>query len=386
MEGQLKSPSVHDVAAIIALEEQPVLRNLRITQCYYSLSCALAQIVSPINVNWCTFATWASKTAGRFIRNEEVPRVFLTMLREAKQLATLARSLDKELRSFQLSFDLFHFAEETIADVSRHITTGNVQVFAELGPLFAKFWERIAAATQYEEATLARLLDDLQLTPGATEEGKQGLLREAVAQFYAAKFETDPNRQAELVLLANAQTGLHEQIRLQPSIAGSLNLPFAQGFTQLRDRLLQRIDSDDRRRRFLLISDLFLRPLFRDLEKELNAVWRECATRFFMELRLPDGTIHLGRDVQPLPGQPLFPAPLQTITNDDLQKLLTFYHAEGDSARGSAAEDWADIPERMQFILTLFRSRQQEGQLFAQPFTSAQEADIVAGRIPSGPL
>jgi hypothetical protein len=312
--------------------------------------------------------------------------VFRAALQNSSQLAALTQTLRTELHSFQLSFDLLEFAEETIAEVSRHITVGNLRVFAELGPLFAVFCDRVARATRYDEAFLARLLDELQLTPGATEEGQQGLLREAFSHFYAAKFAPDPNRQAELVLLANAQTGLHEQIRLQLAIAGSLHLPFARGFQQLRDRFLEEITSEARRRRFLLVADLLLRPLFHDLARELNALWRACATRFFMELQLPEGTIHLGRDVQPLPGQPLFPVALQALENDDLRKLLSFYHAETDSARGSAAEDWADIPERMQFILTLFRSRQQDTRLFARPFSPTQEVDLAAGRVPAGPL
>ena len=50
-----------------------MLRNLRITECYHRLSHELAAAVDAGNANWSTFATWASKTAGNWIRNEEVP-------------------------------------------------------------------------------------------------------------------------------------------------------------------------------------------------------------------------------------------------------------------------------------------------------------------------
>jgi hypothetical protein len=105
-----------------------------------------------------------------------------------------------------------------------------------------------------------------------------------------------------------------------------------------------------------------------------------------MTLRLPDGDLHLGKDLPPVVGQPLFPAALQHIELDALRGLLSTYHADGSSADGSAAVDWAEIPERMHFILTLFRSRQQYLLLFEQPFTEAQRAAIAIGRLPEGPL
>jgi hypothetical protein len=40
----------------------------------------------------------------------------------------------------------------------------------------------------------------------------------------------------------------------------------------------------------------------------------------------------------------------------------------------------------MNFIVNLFRSRQQDGTLLGPPFDSAQQVEIEAGRRPSGPL
>jgi hypothetical protein len=103
-------------------------------------------------------------------------------------------------------------------------------------------------------------------------------------------------------------------------------------------------------------------------------------------LRLPTGNIHLGKDLRPLPGQPLFIPHLQTIELDELRKLLAVYGADGTTAHESGAIDWANIPERMHFILTLFRSRQQDGRLFGQAFSPEQRAAIARGKLPPGPL
>jgi len=175
---------------------------------------------------------------------------------------------------------------------------------------------------------------------------------------------------------------LHEQIRLQPAIAGSLRPPFS----GILRPLYERHTSSPRRARVLAAIETTLSPLFSETEAKLNLRWRETVTRLLMTLQLPDGEIHLGNDLQPEPGKALFPSPLRMIEYGDLRRLLSSYHADGDGAVGSAATDWADIPERMRFILTLFRSRQLSARLFTQPFSTEQRAAIAAGRIPPGLL
>ena len=60
------SPGVADVARIAALEN-PVIRNLEITECYADLSAAMRARTGGA-ADWCTFATWASRQAGSTIR------------------------------------------------------------------------------------------------------------------------------------------------------------------------------------------------------------------------------------------------------------------------------------------------------------------------------
>ena len=65
-------PTVGEVDAIAAMDD-PIVRNLRITQCYHELSRCVAVRVAP-GANWCTFATWASRQAGQTIRGEDLER------------------------------------------------------------------------------------------------------------------------------------------------------------------------------------------------------------------------------------------------------------------------------------------------------------------------
>src|SRR4051812_26932878 len=76
-------PPSQDLETIIALPD-PVRRNLFITQRYHDLSRGLRDTIDPGNANWSTFATWASKTAGETIRDEEVPQALRTLLSDAQ--------------------------------------------------------------------------------------------------------------------------------------------------------------------------------------------------------------------------------------------------------------------------------------------------------------
>jgi hypothetical protein len=384
-------PSRQEIEQIIALDAQPVLRNLRITQCYHDLSQSIASVVGAANVNWCTFASWASKTAGRFVRGEVVA-VFRDALQSDSRLAEKLDQMNKIIRRVQSSagFDqlaVYEVLNAPVLEVSRHIAAGNLAVFAELGPLFSVMCARFAQDTPDDSSSLARLLDELDLKKGPSDEGGQSLLRSAVEHFYEARHTSEPDRKAELVLFANAETGLHEQVRLQPAIAGSLLLPSDATIRALLDGIFPGSASfQNARQRMREILENAAKPALAEVDQEIERIWRQTATRILMTLRLPDGEIHLGKDLRTAPGRELFPLTLQSIEMNELRCLLATYNAEGDSAAASGAVDWSETPERMHFILMLFRARQQDLRLFEQPFSDAQRRDILAGRLPQGAL
>lgn len=68
-EGPLTTPE--RVCEVIAVEDA-ALRNLLITQSYHELLVALDRHLGA-DLNWCAFATWASKQAGAFLRLDRVP-------------------------------------------------------------------------------------------------------------------------------------------------------------------------------------------------------------------------------------------------------------------------------------------------------------------------
>jgi hypothetical protein len=57
-----------------------------------------------------------------------------------------------------------------------------------------------------------------------------------------------------------------------------------------------------------------------------------------------------------------------------------------DSLRETGALDWADLPDRLHFIVDLFRCYQERRALLEPPFTDEQVAALTAGRLPGGRL
>ncbi|MCB9759658.1 MAG: hypothetical protein H6739_07430 [Alphaproteobacteria bacterium] len=322
----------------IATMDDPVLRNLNITWSYHRLLCDWTWLVGARNLSWSAYAVWASKTAGRFIRRELLPR----RARSAGQLAPPAR----------------RFISEAITHTATHVARGNQLVFAELGPLFARGLALWGVKHRRDPARRDALLAELRAGPA--EEDGQDLLIRAFTHYYDAMFEDRPRRQAELILLANALVGYHEQTRLQDPVASALALPEPKRWRSP--------------------------PPVSELVDRAGEEWRTLMTRWAMTMELPDGDVRLGRDLPPLPGGRPFPAELHRPRHPELRALLWSLDPVPNSLSGTAAEDWTCLEHRMRFIVDLFRSRQQHRPLYSAPFSAVQVRALQAGRLPEGRL
>jgi hypothetical protein len=388
----MTTPLPTDIPKIIA-EPQAALRNLLITQRYADLSACLCETIgTPDNVNWSTFATWASKTAGQSIRDEEVPPFVRDVLADAEDDLThhLGR-VESVIHAivpttgFHASF-LLEPIEDTLRGVSQSIAVGNRKVFEELAPLFAEFVGKFRGQPAADEKTLAAFVGTLD--PRPISDGGQGALVSAFTGYFAAMRAEDAVVQSRLVLLGNCLIGLHEQTRLQEQIQEAMDAPVEEIFTQHLHLSLSTTPGG----LFDRLRDAVAGPL-KDLHEVVRDVWECIATRFLMSLALPGGkALPLGRNIPPVAAaRDYLPSSLQNITNpDDLVKLLAQYdRARGASDYGSASVDWRRLDDRMNFIVNLFRSRQTDDDLLGQPFTTAQRACFEAWTMPGpelGPL
>jgi len=354
----------------------PVLRNLLITQRYRDLSFGLRGVLGPENANWSTFATWASKTAGQSIREEEVPPEFTLFLQEeAKLSARLARFYERlgPFKGLAPKLSPFDLARAIIQEVARQIAEGNLRVYAELAPLFAEFAAKFSDPAGRSAPLFAKF--EAGLKSGSAQADGQDDLKRAFRAYFDATSAATPADRAQYILLGNVLIGLHEQTRLQENIAGALDAPFS-------ERVYER---------FGAAGPKFLHPLLRWVLRrgvgffasELLDDWQRLATKLLMKLAAPNGDeIPLGAD---LPAEPFDPL-LAKLTLPALVEFLQRYDSNLDTTQGSGAVNWTLLDDRMKFIGELFRVSQRDPSWFDQPFTPEQRTEIEAGRVPPGKL
>jgi hypothetical protein len=328
-------PDVEEVGQIAGLPD-PVIRNLQITECYSRLAAAVSE--RSAGANWCTFATWASRQAGRTIRGEDMLGALkLELGRDAELLhpidsfwrAVVRRGLFNRDSAFGRCVWSLHTPFDAFALASDAVARGNRKVFAEIGLEFARY-----LASDFE--TFMAGLKDPEL-------------RQAFTHLEQGRATGD----AELIVLANLEIGLHEQSRLQPEIREALDAA-----TAPEQSLLKRI-------------------LGRPLQRRLTRLSRETITRSLMVLSLPGATLFLGRNLD---------LPLPTARNAELLALLARYEPAPPAADDCGARDWSVLHQRMHYIAHLFRTFHERRELATPPFTPAQVEQLRAGMVPDGEL
>lgn len=374
----------------ISLLTEPVNRNLQITACYKDLSSSFA-IRTGFVANWCSFATWASKQAGVTIRNEDLQRKLEELLSGEPAIKTIlllistyAKKLGNTDIHQKIHIEALHkIVESASRKASDAVARGNKKVFEEIGLEFARFIRVCLTDEHYNDSTIASFCASLR--PGLPPDG-QMYLCSAFTRYYKAFFEQVPKAQDELILMANIEIGFHEQTRLQPEIAESLNAAMidSKELTKYLTDLLVN-NSNFKGKIFYFLQWVVGRTnLLKNAINQLVIIAQEhlrrILTRHLMSLTLPpDECLHLGDDlVRP------YPADLHTIENHDLVTLLKNLKPYENSREGSGCTDWADLKQRIFYIAHLFRCYHDNKNLFDEAFTSEQLEIIRKGGIPSG--
>jgi hypothetical protein len=309
---------VQEVERIAALDD-PVVRNLQITECYSRLAAAMAVGGS----NWCTYATWASRQAGRTIRGEDLLYRLQAELRRDAELLHPIRSfwrwlLRRGLLRPKTWFGALHTPFDAFELASDAVGRGNLKVFAEIGLVFARWLEDGVAPSE------------------------PPLLRRAFA-----RYEQSGDR-PEQIVLANLEIGLHEQTRLDPEIGEAMDAAVAP------------------KRRLLAWP----------LQRKLTQLSRHVITESLMVLTLPGAVLWLGRNLE-APGE---------VSDPELRELMARYEPVPPAVDDCGAQDWSVLEQRMHYIVHLFRAYHLDGALASPPFTPAQVERIRAGVLPDGEL
>src|SRR5215213_7488632 len=297
------APTVDEVRRIAAIEN-PVLRNLEITQCYSRLAAAFAEL-SGEGANWCTYATWASRQAGGTIRGEDLLERVSRELGRGRwllhPLATMWRRLlrrglfQPETRLGRLTAEL-HTPFDAFEHASEAVARGNVKVFEEIGLEFARYLDECRPDLPPESPPFQRFLE--RLRPGDPPEG-QRYLRQAFVRYDRLRFVADPRVRAQLAVLANLEIGFHEQTRLQQEIREALDAPY---FTQegLGRRVLEALFPSARRwwRLVRRPAAAVVGAVAAGLQRAASRLAREVVTESFLVLSLPGRVLALGTHLE----------------------------------------------------------------------------------------
>jgi hypothetical protein len=377
------APGADDVRRITAIAN-PALRNLEITHCYSLLSAAFAAR-SGSGANWCTYATWASRQAGRTIRGEDLGDRLGRRLRHGSWLRHPIRTwwrrllrlglLDPESRIGRLTaelhtpFDAFEVAADAVA-------RGNRKVFAEIGLEFARYLDGCPPGNA---ARLERFLGRLQ--PGEPPEG-QRLLRLAFSRYHRLHEVPEEGTRMELAVLANLEIGLHEQTRLQPEIRAGLDAAYATKEDLGRRALTALFPSTVRwwpiagRPAAAAVGVLAV-----GLQRASSKLAREVITESFLTLSLPGRVLELGTH---LPDE--YPGPLHQPAEAELVAFLEQVEPAPPATDDCGARDWSELQQRMHYIAHLFRAFHQRDELGEPPFRAEQVAAFRRGVVPDGEL
>lgn len=378
-------PSVADVQRIAAISNS-VIRNLEITHCYSRLAAGFAERNGE-GANWCTYATWASRQAGRTIRGEdlleELGRRLVVGRWPLHPIATLWRRLlrrglfQRETRLGRLTgalhtpFDAFERASDAVA-------RGNLKVFEEIGLEFARYLHECPPGTS-DSGVLQRFLD--RLDAAEPPEG-QRFLRQAFTHYERRRRESDPHVRAQLTVLANLEVGFHEQTRLQPEIREALDAAHATKEDLGRRALAAVFPSAPRwwaivRRPAAAVAGV----IAAGAQRASSSLAREVITESFMVMSLPERVLALGTHLGDA-----YPDELREPSDPALTELIARFEPAPPDADDCGARDWSVLEQRMHYIVHLFCAFHMRAELSRPPFTPEQVARFSRGVVPDGEL
>ena len=162
------------------------------------------------------------------------------------------------------------------------------------------------------------------LREGPSAKDGQSLLKEALDHYLSAARDRDETRKAQHMLAANALTGLHEQIRLQSYIAGSLNAPISDVLGEIWHEHATKDAHPSLWGRIHALWDKLGAAITHDADK----AWDLFSAVELMTLSVPGQLLKLGYPLPPVAVErPLYPRELLNVVNESAYQLLDQYGA-----------------------------------------------------------
>jgi hypothetical protein len=338
------------------------------------------------NANWFNFATWATLTVSQNIGNQQ------PLQRLNSGPGMLVRRL--------LTPAILNIKASGGQEVGRALAWGQLVIFNAACRALMRFVNHLRDASVSRDLHVDDLLVPLQRGMELDEEDVDEFnrflapLSDAVRFFAEARASDDLVTKAQLVLGANLRLTQVEQdfadkavsivVDLVPRrLAGAVDWRLA--------KLAERFRGMPPHLSFLVLGNLH-----GEQRNALDAMWSRFMTDQVLVMALPCETLRVGRDIPPLrrdrpyyPNDLMFPYNLDELRSrpmgDRLVKVAQLVHSLDrtvGNGRGSAARDWRRWDERLNWALTLLRTRQHDETLFWRPYSEHDECRIIAGDLP----
>lgn len=375
-------------------EFHPLKANTAILGAYYNLSIALGWYLhndeAPINATFPTFAAWSAQSLRADVAEDDEGG-YLSGEPDASGL-WLGRRL----------YDVVTNAVLTDRGaIARNIACGQAAIYEEVGLAMWTLLDTTLRALKKDKAKIdwdeewrkytaalvsyGRTIDRSRLsrrTPSRLPDEDVEVLQRAVEPYYQVLKHSatiTPKQRSELILLGNVRLVAYEQRRLQPVLERNLKLlPHA-----LRLRVVTEwFGRNDLRTRAATRAYQIASPLFPRVEEAFQIaatrhVYRmilgQERLRFGVDVPLPPPAHQLLRVDQPTADQErysvgdFFPYDLQTLEHPPLWAEWQQHDRSFGQGERTAVDNWLRLPERLNFIVNVFRSRQQLCALYERP-------------------
>jgi hypothetical protein len=395
----------HEIA--VKAHEKPGEANKLMLAGYFKLSTALGGLLHglspPTNATFPTFATWTTETLRADVGASQgrpplgpyaLVRPGRLLYRGVAQVVlgddnVVARNL---ARGEAAIYEEIGLAIRTLVRTVRKALDQLGDHPLPPGDKTDRWWRRV-----WTEQCDPRLVDRFRVLDDQRQASEQpepvgpvnrSVLEEAVLPYFEVladgltRLETDPagsKKRAELILLGTIRLEAYAQTRLQPVLKRNLSyLPDA-----LRAIVGARLTGRTNRPTVALRRAY---ALSRRATKLFDEAFEIAATRYVFAARLGHEVLGLGHDL-PLapPANPVlrdrqpkadqerytlgsfFPHELQTLREPRVWAAWQqFDRSTGEGSR-TAVDDWLRYEERLNFIVNMFRSRQQVSALYSPP-------------------
>ncbi len=369
--------------------------------------------LSVSNANWFNFATWATVTVNRDLALRRTPsgvdRLLPGMLRKrltpmmfnlrASDGQRVTRALSWGQRLVFVSTTLIFLSrlhpERTpdlqsnlSEDKARELTFDHVLQLGRWGNLDYLDRERHLrvvwqAFGHYEQAAeFSKQIRELrQSDPGSG----------SLQRLYALRSRS--------ILYANLMISAVEQDILHQAVGETINQVPELFTTKLTDgatRWGERLAGVPRQ-----VTALEAPFQMEPFTKSVTEAWARFMTSQILVVMLPSETLRLGKDVPPRSAiAPLFPPDLNDLSslpkgpsvrsgsiddaalNENVFNLVASFDRSLGDGRGSAARDWRRYDDRLNWIVNMMRSRQQDQSLWWSPYSVQDQKRILDGELP----